>query len=237
MAKHLQREIESVKKHLLRVCALVEKKVGLATKSIEDKDSALAEQVIETDYEVDNAEVGLEEECLKVLALHQPVAIDLRVVVAVLKINNDLERIGDLAVNIAERGVYLATHTAVPDKFDFSVMADKVINMLKQAVDSFVKMDCDLARAVCGRDDEVDRINSDVYKLVKSSINDNPEHVNSLIHLLSVSRHLERIADLATNIAEDVVYMITGEIVRHGAEDYTEDRVGKSGKPDRKSVV
>ncbi|MBL4576499.1 MAG: phosphate signaling complex protein PhoU [Opitutaceae bacterium] len=221
MAEHLQKEIGKLKGNLLRLCALVEKRVELATSAIKNRDIKSAREVIDSDIEIDEMEVEVEEECLKILALHQPVAIDLRLIVAILKINNDLERIGDLAVNIAERGSYLAVQKAIPASFDFSTMADKVMLMLRQSLDSFVEMDADLAFFVCASDDEVDEMNREMHEQVESLIKESVGNVSVLIHLLSVSRHFERIADHATNIAEDVIYMIKGDIVRHKAESYT----------------
>jgi phosphate transport system protein len=197
--------------------------------SIDRRDVALAREVIDSDTEIDHTEISVEEECLKILALHQPVAIDLRFVVSCLKINSDLERIGDLAVNIAERSLFLIRSVRVDIPFDFVGMADKAQSMLKGALDALVNFDPDLARKVCAMDDEVDEINRQMYDLVKDAIRREPESLDSLIHLLSVSRHLERIGDHATNIAEDVIYMLTGEIVRHKSEDYTRKN-GQAGQ-------
>ena len=160
-------------------------------------------------------EVDLEEECLKILALYQPVAADLRFIVSVLKINNDLERIADLAVNIAERTLGVSCEGRVPVPFDLGEMGRKVQTMLKKSLDALVNLEPQAAREVCHLDDEVDDIHKKNYRLVKEQIRKNPERIDSLIQYISVSRHLERIADLATNIAEDVLYMIEGEIVRH----------------------
>jgi phosphate transport system protein len=165
-------------------------------------------------------EVDVEEECLKILALHQPVAIDLRFIVTALKINNDLERIGDLAVNIAERSEFLAGQEPISVPFDFEAMAEKTQWMVTESLDSLVDMDCKRAYQVCAADDEVDALNRKMYKQVEASIIAHPRWTRCLFHLLSVSRHLERIADHATNIAEDVIYMVEGKIVRHKAEDY-----------------
>jgi phosphate transport system protein len=163
-------------------------------------------------------EVELEEECLKVLALHQPVAIDLRFIIAVLKINNDLERIGDLAANISERTVALAESDRIDPPFDFTAMAASTQQMLKGSLDCLVQMDTALAQHVLDLDDEVDAMHSRNFQLIKDQIRRHPENLESLTHYLTVSRHLERIADLATNIAEDVYYMIEGEIVRHTSD-------------------
>ena len=215
MSVHVQREMEKIKKMILALSAVVEESVQQAVQSLEKLDVPLAEKVIGNDEQVDEMEVDLEEECLKILALYQPVAIDLRFLISVLKINNDLERIADLAVNVAERTVALAADARVPAPFDFSEMARRVQVMLEKSLDSLVNMDSRLALQVCKLDDEVDEIHKKTYQLVKDQILQYPERIDGLVHYLSISRHLERIADLATNIAEDVLYMIQGEIVRH----------------------
>ncbi len=221
---HLQKEISRLKESILRLCADIEKMLALATKAVVDQDDTIARQVIAMDNAIDNTEVEIEEDCLKILALYQPVAIDLRVIIAVLKINNDLERIGDLAVNMAERVSFLALKNSYSDKFDFVSMSDVVADMLKKSVDALVKLDDDLAAEVCKQDDIVDEQNRQMYLLVESLIKDGCDDVTLLIHLLSISRHLERIADHATNIAEDVIYMIKGDIIRHNIEDYVKQQ-------------
>lgn len=221
MPKHLQREIENLKKKLLALGAEVEAAVRDATLSIEKQDAVLAQKVIENDINIDNTEIDIEEDCLKVLALHQPVAIDLRFIVAVLKINSDLERIGDLAVNIAERALFLAERTKIGISVDLIDMAHTTQSMLKQSLESLVNYDAALAHKVCETDDIVDSINRNMYLKVQSGILKEPDLISVLIHLLSASRHLERIADHATNIAEDVIYMIEGRIVRHNTEQYS----------------
>lgn len=215
MTMHMQRELEKLKKMILALSAVVEESVQESVLSLMKRDVPLAEKVIAGDEQVDRMEVDLEEECLKILALHQPVAADLRFIVSVLKINNDLERIADLATNVAERTVGLATvaHTEFP--FDIEEMAGKVESMLEKALDALVNLDLDLAGEAATLDDEVDAIHKQNYTLIKNQIRRHPERLDALVQYLSVSRHLERIADLATNIAEDVTYMIEGEIVRH----------------------
>jgi len=220
MSTHLNKEIDELKNRLLTLCSIVEDKLWLAVKSINDQDADLAKKVMESDMDIDNMEVDVEEECLKILALHQPVAIDLRFIITALKINNDLERIGDLAVNIAERSCFLSSQKSVGTFFDFETMATKTQTMLKRSIDSLVNIDGELAAEVCRDDDEVDALNRQMYQQVKEQVIKKPENIEVLIHLLSVSRHLERIADHATNIAEDVIYMIKGEIVRHKTEIY-----------------
>ena len=221
MTIHMQREIDKLKQMVLSLGAEVENNVQKAVQALNERDPELAELIIRSDGKIDKSEVQLEEECLKILALHQPVAVDLRFVVAVLKINSDLERIGDLAVNIAERAIVICTKPPVNIPFDFKGMSEKTKFMLKNSLDSLVNMDSKMARDVCAMDDEVDAINRDMYIQVQDGIRAEPDKLEELIHYLSTSRHLERIADHATNIAEDVIYMIAGEIVRHKAEDFT----------------
>lgn len=220
MPAHLLREVENLKKDILRLGALAEQAVRDATQAMENRDEELARQVIDNDVKLDDMEVQVEESCLKILALYQPVATDLRFIIAVLKINNDLERVGDLAVNVAERAAFLATQPPVDISFDFQSMASKAQDMLKRSLDALVGFNAEIAHAVCAGDDEVDAMNRQVYLAVEEAIGAHPQQTESLIHTLSVSRHLERIADHATNIAEDVIYMIDGTIVRHKAEDY-----------------
>lgn len=220
MTVHMKREIDKLKKMLLSLCWTVEERFQQAVESIEKRDANPAKKVIEADVEIDQAEVNVEEECLKILALHQPVAIDLRFIITALKINNDLERIGDLAVNIAERSQFLASRPKVEIPLDFNTMTKKTQSMLHKSLDALVNMDCHLAHQVCAADDEVDDMNRQMFAIVQDKIRTNPEQTETLIHLLSASRHLERIADYATNIAEDVIYMVEGKIVRHKAEDY-----------------
>ena len=215
MTKHFQRELEKLKKKILSLGAMVEERVYMATKVIENRDPNLATQIIKADHEIDEMEVDVEEECLKVLALHQPVAVDLRFITAVIKINNDLERIGDEAVNIAERVQSISKSDLVSFHFDYSIMAEKAAAMLKQSLDALVNLDIDIALKVCTLDDEVDEIQSKAYRQIKQAIKENPEEITYLLNLYLISRHLERIADHATNIAEEVIYLIEGEIVRH----------------------
>jgi phosphate transport system protein len=220
MTRHLQREIERVKKKILSLSAMVEERLHMAVKSIADRNSELALRVRESDWEVDQMEVEVEEECLKILALHQPVAVDLRFLIAVLKINSDLERIGDLAVGIAKQSVFLAGRRQLDIEFDIPTMAAIAQGMVKESIDALVAMSPELAMEVCGRDDEIDRRHKAMYDIVQGGIREYPDQVETFIHMLSVSRHLERIADHATNIAEDVIYMVEGVITRHRMDSY-----------------
>ncbi|MDI6729493.1 MAG: phosphate signaling complex protein PhoU [Thermodesulfovibrionales bacterium] len=215
MTIHFQKELEKIKKMILSLGAMVEERVRMATKAMELRDTNLAEKIIKSDYEIDEFEVEVEEECLKILALHQPVAVDLRFLVAVIKINNDLERVADEAVNIAERVQIIAKRQRLDVPFNHSLMAEKSEYMLKNSLDALVNMDVDLALRVWTLDDDVDNMLNEAYDVVKHAIGKHPDRVSYLINLLLISRHLERIADHATNIAEEVIYLIEGEIIRH----------------------
>jgi phosphate transport system protein len=225
MGRHLEKEIEKLKRKALGLSALVEETVHKAIASVETADVRLADQVIESDTRVDDMEVDVEEECLKILALHQPVAVDLRYIVGVLKLNSDLERIADLAVNMAEQARPLAAAGArgLPSKI--REMARAVESMLGNSLDALVNLDTNAAWGVCAADDAVDSLHRETYSTIKSEIKKDPTKVDVLIHHLSVSRYLERIADHATNIAEDVIYLVDGDIVRHGRKR----RVSRSG--------
>ena len=216
MTKHFQRELEKIKKKILSLGAMVEERVRMAIQSIEEFDGEVAKKIILSDHEIDEMEVEVEEECLKIMALHQPVAVDLRFLVAVIKINNDLERIGDQAVNIAQRVKTITKKERFDFVFDYSLMAEKAETMLRMSLDALVNQDVDLALKVLLLDDEVDAKKKEAYNLIKRAISESPDNVSYLINLLLISRHLERLADHATNIAEEVIYMIEGEIVRHG---------------------
>ncbi len=215
MTVHFRREIEHLKKKILAISTVVEESIVRAIAAVMKHDAVLAQQVAAGEQEIDHMEVDIEEDCLKILALHQPVAIDLRFVVAVLKINNDLERMGDLALNIARRAEYLASVPKFDVPANLEEMAQKTQAMVKQSLDALVESDVELAHQVLAADDEVDQHNRQMHVLIQDQIRAHPEEVDRLLHLLSVSRHLERIADLATNVAEDVIYTVTGEIVRH----------------------
>ncbi len=227
MTSVLIKEIDHLKKMVLALSAMAEKSLLKGFRALEKRDPELAQQVIDEDINIDEMEVELEEAGLKILALHQPVAIDLRFIVAVLRINSELERIGDLAVNLAERASFLSNEEwrrNVPTiPAELSSMAEKSMEMVRQSLDSLVNLDLGLARQVLEADDIVDAMNSDIFQMIYQMVRESPERVEGLIHLLSASRHLERVADHATNIAEDVIYMISGEIVRHHAEDYSGD--------------
>ena len=215
MAKQLPRQIDGLKKKILFVGTLVEEAITKAITALINRDANLANSVIAADTEIDTMEVDVEEEVLKILALYQPVAADLRFVVAVLKINNDLERMGDLAGNIAKRVLFLAKCERFDLPPEVRPMAARTQSMVKQSLDALVNSDTTLAQRVRESDDEVDAMRSTIEKEIEQQIATHPDRTDCLMRLSSVARHLERIADMATNIAEDVIYMVEGEIVRH----------------------
>lgn len=219
MARHIEHQIAQLKNSILQFGTIVEESISRSNTALFKRDVELAQKVIANDAEIDRLEVELEEECLKVLALYQPVAADLRFVVAVLKINNDLERIGDLASNIAKTVSQLTITGPLELPEEISSMAKQVEEMVKNSLDAVVKADPDLARQVRKEDDIVDAGRHTVRKLVMQQIKKDPEKVEGLLQINSISKHLERIADMATNIAEDVIYMVEGEIVRHRHRD------------------
>lgn len=219
MSIHLQREIEKLKKHLLALCAVVEDQVQSAIEAFLRRDEFSALQVERRDTDVDEREVEVEEECLKIFALYQPVATDLRLIVAVLKINNDLEQIGDLAVNIARKAAAVAVEPPLDIPLDIAGMWKKVQAMLHDSIDAMVNANAQLAASVYARDDEVDGMKRDMRIEIEKAARRQPELMGRLLKCLAVSRNLERIADYSVSIAEDVVYMVNGTIVRHRERD------------------
>jgi phosphate transport system protein len=215
MSKHLERDLDNLQKDLLALAASVEEAIYKAIRALQERDVPLAEEVIDGDNDIDEEENLVEEECLKVLALHQPVAVDLRRVTSVLQINTDLERMADLAEDIAERAVALARWPAIPIPSDLQRMTDLASSMVRQALDAFVNLDAKLARLVCRLDDEVDRYNKLIILELIQLMQRSPDMVEPGLSFFSATRHLERIADHATNIAEDVIYLVEGAIVRH----------------------
>jgi phosphate transport system protein len=215
MAKHLVRDLDNLQRDLLAMAAEVEESIHMAIRSLQERDVNLARQVIAGDTQIDQEENHVEEEGLKILALHQPVAVDLRRIVAALKINTDLERMADLAEDIAERALRLIELPAVTIPEKLQGMTDLTTTMVRQSLDAFVHLDPYLARRVCRLDDEVDRYNNEIIAEVIATMQVSPQMVEPGLSLFSAVRHLERIADHATNIAEDVVYLVEGEIVRH----------------------
>lgn len=216
MPLHLQREIERLKKELLALSGMVEENVARSIKALVERDSDLADKVPEIDKEIDAKEIEVEEECLKIIALHQPVAFDLRFISSVLRINRDLERTGDIAVNIARRAKFLNAKMPAPQIHpEFTIAAEHAQVMLKKSLDALTQLDIELAKQVCEDDVKLDEICARIFEDIMHQIEREPERVEALTQLLMLPRRLERIGDHATNIAEDLIYMIEGEIVRH----------------------
>ena len=215
MAIIFLREIETLKERVLRLSIDIEDRLHKALLAVATHDVALAQTVIDGDAEIDQREVTIEEECLKLLALHQPVASDLRFVIATLKVNNDLERIGDLAVNIADRARLLSNVLSPGIGLPIDRMGTLAIDMLRKVFQAFMDHDARLAVEVVKSDDEVDNMNRDMIKSVVGRMRAGDPSPEALLLLLGVSRDLERVGDHASNIAEDLIYMFQGEIVRH----------------------
>lgn len=215
---HLHRELEKVRQDFLGLGAMVEDRVKKACSVIKSRDQELIKYIISSDHEIDEKEIELEEECLKILALHQPVARDLRFIITVIKVNNEVERIADYAVKIAKRvRTIIKDEDIVCSSIDYQDMADKVINMLKMSLDALVHYDSALAHRVFILDDEVDNLQKEAYKKIKKSL-DQPsgssENSDCLLNMFLLARHLERIGDRSINIAEEVIYLVEGEIIR-----------------------
>jgi phosphate transport system protein len=215
MSVHMQRDLDKLKRGVLSLCALVEEQVRLAVQALVERDESLAHTVEQRDREIDRREVEIEEDCLKILALYQPVAMDLRYVVAIMKIDSDLERIGDLAVNIAHKASAFSGEPFVEIGVDLPYMAGQVQGMLADSLDAMVNFDARMADEICARDSEIDGLKRENRLRVEELIRRSPERVHAYLLLMAAARNLERIADHATNIARDVIYMIRGDVVRH----------------------
>ncbi len=215
MGKHLQFELADLESVVTAQAELVEEMVRAASRGLHDRRLGAAGEVLSNETAINRSEVSIEEQCLDLLATHQPVAVDLRRVAAILKMNADLERIGDLALNLAERAESLIEFPQVPIPEMLEVMVECAIAMLRDARQAFVEMDLDLASDVCRRDDEVDAMNEQLIKGLVKRMADDPVQVPGYLHVFSASRIVERIADHATNIAEDVAYLVNGTISRH----------------------
>lgn len=215
MPKLLDRQVDKLKEGLADLGDVVQKSVDDAVAALLKRDAVLAQAVIDGDRLIDQMEVDMEEECLKVLALYQPVAVDLRLIISILKINNDLERIGDLSVSLAERAAYLASHPEVEIPSEFEGMSLTARRMLAMSLHALLHLDGREAYRVCALDEEVDEAHRRIYPTLEKAIMEHPEHTEALLRVTSISRFMERIADHATNIAEDVLYLLEGTIVRH----------------------
>jgi phosphate transport system protein len=219
---YFHREIDNLKKTILKMGTLAEDRLRRACALLETSDEDLAQALIREDWEIDDMEIRVEEECLKILALHQPVARDLRLIVMIIKINNELERIADIAVNIAKR-VATINKERTPDfvfTFDYQPMAAKVLEMVKASLDALVTEDPVLARTIFLMDDEVNSLRDAAYKTVVEEIGHRGDNAACLINVYLIARHLERVGDRAINIAEEIIYLVEGEIVRSSEDPH-----------------
>ena len=213
--RHFQEELELLKGRLLEMGGLAEERVRLSMRAVVDRDARLVEDVISGDAAINALHIEIDDRCFKLLALHQPMAVDLRAIVAAVKINTDLERVGDLAVNIAEAVRRYLRHPPVKELIDIPRMAEIAQAMLRDALDAFVRRDIGLAQRVLNADDQLDTLKTQVFRELLTFMLQDPTTIEPALDLILVSRHLERIGDHATNIAEDVIFMVSARDVRH----------------------
>jgi phosphate transport system protein len=215
MPKHLHRDLDLLSRELLTMGATVEDAANKAVTALINRQEDLAQEVIAGDAAINEKENLVEEEALKILALHQPVAQDLRFIITAMKVNNDLERIGDLAVNLGERTLQMLEFDPVPVPDNFRQLVDAAQSMVRDCLNGLVNRDAELARKICEVDDQVDSLHREMFRHFQDFIKNDPSACEPGLCMISASKHLERIGDLATNIAEDIVFMVEGEIIRH----------------------
>ncbi len=220
---HFQKELEELKQSLLRMAAMVEEAIRGSVQSLVERDSELAEKTFALEDRINKMEIAIDDMCLRLLALRQPMATDLRFITSAMKINTDLERMGDQAVNVAERALSLNQEPQIKPYIDIPRMADIVNSMVKDVLEAFVNRNPKLARSVCERDDLVDALNAQVFRELLTYMVSDPTTINRAAHLLIVARCLERIADHATNIAEDVIFMVDALVIKHHADVEAKD--------------
>jgi len=218
MRAHLVKDLEKMKREILAMGSMVEEATTKAINALVNRQADLAREVLQGDDAIDNKELEVEDMVLKIFALHQPVASDLRYLVAVLKVNNDLERMGDLAIHIANRALYLTKHPPIGTPARIDEMADLVKSQVRRSLDALIRGDAELARSVIAMDETVDEIHWETYRELLARMNSECEIIDLAFHTISAVRHLERIGDYATNIAEDVYFMVTGDVIRHQDE-------------------
>ncbi len=211
----LEEEISKLKKMLFEMATSVEEMIAKSIKALKDRNMIMAEEVIKSDAKINEMEIDIDNQCIKILALYHPEAEDLRTVSMIMKINNDLERIGDHAVNIAEKTIYLADKPPVKPLIDIPKMADKAIQMLQESLDAFVNKDAQLAIDVCKRDDEVDALEPQIVRELVTYMIADPQTIDRSLTIILIAREIERVADLATNIAEDTYYIASGKTLKH----------------------
>ena len=228
MERHFDQDLDELKKELLRMGGRVEAIIQKSVEALKRRDATLAEEVLEDDKAIDRMEIDVEERCVSLLALRQPMAVDLRFITSALKISNDLERVGDHAVNIAGSAIRLAASPSLKPLVDIPRMADLAAGMLREALDAFVRRDAATARRLVRRDDEVDDLNRQLFRELVSFMIEDPTTVTRAMELVLVARNLERVADLATNVAEEVVYIAEARIIKHHAEESAGSDFGRT---------
>jgi phosphate transport system protein len=217
LVPHFQEELEQLKTRLLEMGGLAEDRVRSAVQGLVERDSALIDRVISGDAPINNLHIEIDGRCFRLLALHQPMAVDLRAIVSAVKINTDLERVGDLAINIAEAGRRYMRHPPVKQLIDIPRMADIAQEMLRDALDAYVRRDIELAHRVLNEDDALDSLKTQVFRELLTYMLQDTSTIEPSLDLILISRHLERIGDHATNVAEDVIFMVSAKDVRHHA--------------------
>ena len=219
MERHFERELEALKEQLLRMGGLAEAVVLKAVDALRRRDATLAREVLSDDKLIDRLELDIDDRCLRLLALQQPLARDLRFITAALKISNDLERVGDHAVNIAGSALRLSELPLLKPLVDVPRMAELACGMLHEALDAFVGADAETARRICRRDDDVDNLNRQLFRELISTMIEDPSTITRAMELILVARNLERVGDMATNVAEEVVFIAEARVIKHHAED------------------
>jgi phosphate transport system protein len=212
-------ELKDLKEKLLEMASRAEEQIGLAVRSLKDREQAMACEVLDKEAAINRLDIEIDEMTMRMLALRQPMAADLRFITVAMKISSDLERIGDLAVNIAERTLEILKYPQLKPLIDIPRMAEMAQAMVRDALNAFISGDADLARNVCQRDDEVDQLNHQIFRELLTYMMEDPETITRAVDLILVGRHLERIADHATNIGEDVIYMVKGRTIKHHIEE------------------
>ena len=217
--RHFQEELQALKERLLEMGGLAEDRVRLALRALVERDGELVDKVLVGDNDINGLHIEIDDRCFKLLALHQPMAVDLRAIVAAVKINTDLERVGDLAVNIAEAVLRYLRHAPVKELIDIPRMAEIAQEMLRDALDAYVRRDTAMARNVLNRDDELDMLKTSVFRELLDHMLNDPGTIEPALDLILISRHLERIGDHATNVAEDVIFLVSAKDVRHHRDE------------------
>jgi phosphate transport system protein len=219
MERHFDEELKHLKQRLLQMADTAQEMIGLAVKALAERKEALAKEVFKLEESVNHMEIQIEDEVLRLLALRQPAAGDLRLLTAILKINNDLERVADQACNIAEIAIFLLKEPPLKPLIDIPHMAVLAQKMIKNSIEAFVRQDPKLAQDVCEDDDEVDRLNDQIFRELLTYMTEDAKSITRAVDLILVSRNLERVADHATNISEDVIFIVEGKNIKHHQDD------------------